>query len=140
MGASASVSEGKPFQSIKEMYITFLNSDESIRVVQLQRDLATRVDVRLAFANYIWIHGCKSLVIREMVLNVNESFLSSLMLHEQWEYDRDYNSDIILFYFSKFASSIEYEPYFTSSSTCLQTPSISRCSSFADVLELEEHL
>lgn len=131
MGAASSVRTtnfDSVNSSLRALYDTFLSSEDSNKMNQLHEDLARNDEVRFVFANYMWERGMDSLIIRQMTLAINESFMFNLLIQDMWEDERDYNSDIILYYISLFAVSSVYEPYYKQSAM-LRTPPLSRSGS-----------
>lgn len=135
MGASSSIAFSKINSvngSMMNFIDSFLSTEDCNRIIQLQQDLVQYESVRMAFASFVWERGMKSILIRNLVLGINETFMYNLLLQDLWEENRDYNSDIIMYYLPIFAQSSNYEPFYKVSVATLQTPPISRSSSFAD--------
>lgn len=132
MGASSSVVED--FNSIKgriKKIIDRLQEDETNRINQLYVDLVQSLDVRMAFANFIWDRGMRNIEIRDVVLEINVAYVCFLFLQDSLEDGRDQTADILLYYLPLFAQSPVYEPFYRLS----ETPPLTRCPSLEDNID-----
>ena len=132
MGASSSISlllfSSSSRLKAKLTHKTLILPD---RINQLHEDLIRSLETRVAFANFVWDNGMEDIVVRDFILDINEAFLCDLLYYTVSQTQRSLNSEIILFYLPYFACSMEYEPLYLRSLALSQTPSLSRCTSFA---------
>ena len=128
MGSSASVF-GIADDSRSTINALTMTLEQSNRIHQLREDLISELEVRLAFAGYVWDRGVYNDMVRELILKMDEAYMCHIVIQDLWEDERDGYADIILYYLDSFSKSMAYDHYYRMSSRVEVTPPLSRSSS-----------
>ena len=100
----------------------------------MREDLISDLEVRVAFACYVWDKGVYNDTVRELILKMDEAYMCHIVIQDLWEEDRDCFADIILHYMDCFSKSMVYENYYRVSSQVVETPPMTRSSSLESQL------
>ena len=94
--------------------------------MRLEEDLVWYPEIREQFAEFVRAREAADESICSLILNIDERFMSRLIMQETVQELESYEVGVILFYLPQFAKTREYEEFYQTSAN---TPCLSRCAS-----------